>query len=58
MDMYGKTTLVTGSTGGIGKETARWLARLGARVLLVQPQQDRAHGDELRTIQTVVAPRE
>ncbi|GAA2133707.1 SDR family NAD(P)-dependent oxidoreductase [Actinomadura napierensis] len=33
--MSGKTVLVTGSTGGIGKETARQLARLGAQVVLV-----------------------
>jgi hypothetical protein len=33
--MHDKTALVTGSTAGIGKETARGLARLGARVILV-----------------------
>lgn len=33
-DMTGKTVLVTGSTDGIGRETARELARLGARVLV------------------------
>nr|WP_256256947.1 SDR family NAD(P)-dependent oxidoreductase [Nonomuraea pusilla] len=33
--MHGKTALVTGSTGGIGRETARGLVALGARVILV-----------------------
>lgn len=32
--MDGKTVIITGATGGIGKETARYLARLGARVIL------------------------
>jgi NAD(P)-dependent dehydrogenase (short-subunit alcohol dehydrogenase family) len=33
--MNGKTALITGSTGGIGKEIARELARRGASVILV-----------------------
>lgn len=33
-DMTGKTVLITGSTGGIGMETARGLAGLGASVIL------------------------
>lgn len=40
--MNGRTALVTGSTGGIGKETARGLARLGARVILVGRDAGRA----------------
>ncbi|WP_019631571.1 SDR family NAD(P)-dependent oxidoreductase [Actinomadura atramentaria] len=40
--MRGKTVLVTGSTGGIGKETARALAARGARVVLVGRDRRRA----------------
>ncbi|XP_076250191.1 retinol dehydrogenase 14 isoform X1 [Rhynchophorus ferrugineus] len=32
--MNGKTVIVTGATGGIGKETARELAKRGARVIM------------------------
>ncbi|MEZ7131212.1 SDR family NAD(P)-dependent oxidoreductase [Nonomuraea sp. AD125B] len=47
--MRGKTVLVTGSTGGIGKETARGLAALGARVILVgrDPVRARQAAEEL-----------
>ncbi|MER5266287.1 SDR family NAD(P)-dependent oxidoreductase [Actinosynnema sp. NPDC002837] len=50
MTLTGKTVVVTGSTGGIGKETARGLARLNARVILVGRDQGRADAaaDELR----------
>lgn len=34
-DMTGKTVVVTGSTGGLGLESARALSRLGARVVIV-----------------------
>ncbi len=40
--MEGKIVLVTGSTGGIGKETARQLAALGASVILVGRDKRRA----------------
>jgi NAD(P)-dependent dehydrogenase (short-subunit alcohol dehydrogenase family) len=49
-DVRGRTVLVTGGTGGIGKETARGLARLGMRVVVVGRDGDRARAavEELR----------
>lgn len=41
-DMGGKTVLVTGGTGGIGRATAAGLAAMGARVGIVGRDRDRA----------------
>src|SRR5688500_16833603 len=48
--MQNRIVLITGSTGGIGKETGRGLARLGAHVVLVgrDPQRAATAAEELR----------
>jgi NAD(P)-dependent dehydrogenase (short-subunit alcohol dehydrogenase family) len=42
VDMRGKTCLVTGASNGIGKVTTRELARMGARVVMVARNRERA----------------
>jgi NAD(P)-dependent dehydrogenase (short-subunit alcohol dehydrogenase family) len=41
MDLTGQTILVTGASSGIGRETARLISRLGARVALVGRNEER-----------------
>jgi NAD(P)-dependent dehydrogenase (short-subunit alcohol dehydrogenase family) len=41
--MNGKTVIITGGNGGIGKETAIALARLGARIILACRNLDSAN---------------
>ena len=44
-DLQGKTALVTGSTGGIGRTTAAALAARGAHVLIAGGNWEVLHGD-------------
>jgi NAD(P)-dependent dehydrogenase (short-subunit alcohol dehydrogenase family) len=41
MDLSGRCVLVTGASSGIGRETARYLSRLNARVVLVGRNEER-----------------
>jgi retinol dehydrogenase 14 len=49
-DLAGRTVLITGSTGGIGKATALGLATMNARVLITGRDRARA-GDTAREIE-------
>jgi retinol dehydrogenase-14 len=52
--MEGKLVVVTGATAGIGKEAARGLAGMGARVVLVgrNPEKSHAVAEEIRATAT------
>lgn len=52
--MQGKTVVITGATSGIGTETARALADMGARVVMINrnPQKAEAVAEELRRTAT------
>ena len=43
--MERKTVVITGSTGGIGFYSAQEIARLGARVIIVERDEARADAD-------------
>lgn len=51
--MQGKTVVITGATGGIGLETARGLAKLGARVAIVARSRPRGEAAIAEIEQTV-----
>ncbi len=44
MQVDGQAAVVTGGASGLGAETARWLARAGAEVALLDLDMDRARG--------------
>ncbi len=48
--LSGKTVAVTGTTGGIGRELCRYLAKLGARLILCDRNKEKSHSfaEELR----------
>ena len=41
VDMTGKNIIITGSTGGIGKETARSLAKMGGNIYFATRNRDK-----------------
>ena len=43
-DLAGKTVAITGSTGGLGRELCRYLAALGASLVLVDRNTERSEG--------------
>lgn len=51
LDMSGKLVLVTGASGGLGAETARALASIGARILIAARNVEKAEGvaESIRT---------
>src|ERR1700756_902021 len=52
--MQGKTGVITGATSGIGTETARALADMGARVVMINRNPQKAEGvaEDLRRTAT------
>lgn len=57
-DLHGRIALVTGASGGLGLETARELARRGARVLLGCRDRDRAESARQQLAATARGPLE
>lgn len=55
--LEGRTCLVTGATSGIGLETARGLARLGAHVVIVGRDRERAESARKSILESTGNPR-
>ena len=52
-DLSGRTAVVTGANSGLGKETARELARKGARVVMACRSEDRARRARAEILQDI-----
>lgn len=50
--LYGKTVAITGSTGGLGRELCKYIAALGASLILVDRNEERsrAFGEEIKAL--------
>ena len=54
VDMTGKNIIITGSTGGIGKETARNLARMGGNIIFATRNREKTQDTIAETRKTAV----